>query len=435
MDESSLAALFEQAVAGRPPTPLLVANSLHDGRKIRMRHQIKVAVAALAGIGIVAAIAPTAFGALSQQAPATARVGPETLFIADANGTVTSIRVGSSAAGRPIRLRAPVPQLPVYGPVSAMAAAANGKVVYVTSGDTVSPIYTSTDTAGAPIRAASQQLTSLVVAPNGRIAYAVEPRHGVVPINLVTRRPGKLIRDIGAAQLTMTPDGSTLYLADGGGVAPIRTATNTRLGPIQHTVGVSSILGFSPDSKTVYLGGNDLYPVSTATNTVRAPIRIPGTIDQLVISANGKIGYAFVWPSHPAPGNEASVPAAYPVNFATGAVGKAILLPHHGFMDGIAITPNGRTLYLWGALPGRKHAREVLVPVRTATNALLTPISLGSDNVSYLRISPDGSMAYVVFSQLHSSRYYALGIPTATNKPGKPIRLDGTHPVALVFAP
>lgn len=430
MDESSLTALFEQAVAGRPPTPLLVANSLQAGRKIRMRHQIKVAVAAIAGVGLVAAIAPTAFGALSQRAPETGRVAPETLYVADANGSVTPIRVGSRVAGRPIRLRGPAPQLPV----SAMAAAANGRVVYVLSGDTVSPIYTSTDRAGAPIRAASQHLTSLVVAPNGRKAYAVEAGHGVVPINLVTRRPGKLIRDIGARLLTMTPDGSTLYLEDGSGVAPIRTATNTRLGPIQHTVGVSSILGFSPDSKTVYLGGNEIYPVSTATNTVQAPIRIQGTIEQLVISANGETGYALVWPPQPAPRNEASVPAAYPIDFATGAVGKAIVLPHHGFMYGIAITPNGRTLYVWGAY-GRKHAREILVPVRTATNTRLTPISLGSDDVSYLSVSPDGSMAYVIVNPLYSARYYVLGIRTATNKPGKPIRLSGTHPVAETFAP
>jgi DNA-binding beta-propeller fold protein YncE len=428
MDESSLAAMFEQAVAARPPTPDLITNALQTGRKLRMRHHIKVAIATIAGIGIVAAVAPAALGALSHPAPANGRRARGILYVADANGAVTPVRLAAGTAGRRIQLSGAVPNLGEYGPASPMAAPANGKVVYVDSGrGIVTPVYTSTGKAGRPIRAASHELTSLVVASSGRVAYAVEPGHGVVPINLVTRRPGKLIRDIGAGQLTITPDGKTLYLVDGQGIAPIRTATDSRLRPIQHTVGAWAILGFSPDSQTLYLASSSgIYAVSTATNTVRALIRIPGSVQQLVMSASGKVAYALAYPLH-----ARALLEAYPVNLATATAGKPIIVPDHAYAYSLAITPDGRTLYMFGNGP-----REgTLWPVRTATDTPLKAILSGFNYSSFLGVSPDGSMAYAVVQPLRSVRYYVVGIPTATNKPDRAIPLGKGRPVAIAFAP
>src|ERR1700689_385380 len=121
MDESSLAAMFEQAVAARPPTPDLITNALQTGGKLRMRHHIKVAIASIAGIGIVAAVAPTAFGALNHPAPAPAPAlrPPGPLFAPHHDVPQPPTRVPATSAGRPIQINT------VPGGASPMAAAAN----------------------------------------------------------------------------------------------------------------------------------------------------------------------------------------------------------------------------------------------------------------------------------------------------------------------
>jgi hypothetical protein len=440
MDESSLAAMFEQAVAGRPPTPDLITNALQSGRKLRMRHHIKVAIATIAGVGIVAAVAPAAFGALNHRAPApaTSRRAPETLFVSDFDGTVTAIRVGARTAGRPIQIDT-VPRF-----ASAMATGANGRVVYVPGGSgTITPIYTTTGKAGAPIQVTRAHLASLVVTPGGREAYAFATLNGIVPVNLVTRRPGKLIRDSYAEQLVMTPNGKTLYLSDRlAGVIPIRTATDTKLRPIPHT---TYELAMAPDGKTVYLGcvpedtfvkcGSSvdaIVPVSTATNTARAPIRVAGQISQLVIAGNGRIAYALT--ASAVNGQQLEPPRVIPVNLATGAVGTAIRIPSTQIPSAIAITPNGKTLYIAsGQAQGDGH-RAFITSVSTATNTLLKRFSYADKAVSFLTVAPNGSMAYFGLGPdfSASTKNYVVGIRTATNKAQKPIPVAGGSVAEIV---
>jgi hypothetical protein len=439
MDESSLAAMFEQAVSARPPTPDLVTNALQTGRKLRMRHHIKVAIATIAGIGIVAAVAPTALGSLKHPAPvpATGRWAPETLFVADHGGTVTPIRVGATTAGRRIQINT------VPGAATPMATTASGRVVYVSSGSgTVTPIYTTTGKAGAPIQATRALLSDLVVAPDGRKAYAIANSSGIVPVNLVTRRPGKLIRDFYAGQLTMTPNGATLYVADRlAGVIPIRTATDTKLRPIPHT---TYVLAMAKNSKTVYLtcvpfasitcsnSGGSIIPVSTATNTARKAIQVPGRILQLVVAANGTTAYALT--ASALNGQQFEPAKVIPVNLATGAVGTAIRIPSTQIPSAIAITPNGETLYIAsGQAQGFGH-RAFITPLSTATNTLLKRISYADEAVSFLTVTPDGSIAYFGLSPDFSAntKNYVVGIRTATNKAGKRIPVAGGSNAEIV---
>jgi DNA-binding beta-propeller fold protein YncE len=439
MDESSLAAMFEQAVAARPPTPDLITNALQTGRKLRMRHHIKVAIASIAGIGIVAAVAPTAFGALNHPAPApaTGRRAPETLFVADHDGTVTPIRVAATSAGRPIQINT------VPGGASPMATAANGRVVYVSSGSgTVTPITTTTGNAGAPIQATRALLSDLVVTPDGRKAYAIANSSGIVPVNLVTRRPGRLIRDFYAEQLTMTPNGATLYVADRlAGVIPIRTATATKLRPIPHT---TYVLAMAKNGKTVYLtcvpfasitcsnSGGSIIPVSTATNRARKAIQVQGRILQLVIAASGRIAYALT--ASAVNGQQFEPARVIPVNLATGAVGTAIRIPSTQIPSAIAITPDGKTLYIAsGQAQGDGH-RAFITPVSTAANTLLKRISYADEAVSFLTVTPDGSMAYFGLGPDVSkgTKNYVVGIRTATNKAQEPIPVAGGSVAEIV---
>ena len=80
------------------------------------------------------------------------------------------------------------------------------------------------------------------MAPNGRMAYVVQTGAGVIPVNLVTRKPGKLIGISQADEIAITPDGRTLYVTEEGvnDVVPIRTASNTTLKPI-HLAGPTGV--------------------------------------------------------------------------------------------------------------------------------------------------------------------------------------------------
>jgi DNA-binding beta-propeller fold protein YncE len=84
-----------------------------------------------------------------------------------------------------------------------IAITPDGKTAYITTGSTVTPINTATNTLGKPIH----------VGP-GRIPTT----------------PG--LRGGDSSYIAITPDGKTAYVATGAGVTPINTATNTPGKPI-----------------------------------------------------------------------------------------------------------------------------------------------------------------------------------------------------------
>ena len=78
---------------------------------------------------------------------------------------------------------------------------------------------------------------------------------------------------------------------------------------------------------------------------------------------------------------------------------------------GIAITPNGKTIYV-------ADYGGIVVPITTATNAPGKPIKVGKVPLA-IAVTPNGKTAYVanVFSGT------VTPITTATNTPGRPIRV------------
>ena len=89
----------------------------------------------------------------------------------------------------------------------------------------------------------------------------------------------------------------------------------------------------------------------------------------------------------------------------------------------IAITPNGKTAYITG--PG-----AVVVPVSTATNRPGKPIRIGSSGPGIqIVITPDGKTVYVVASN------EVVPVNTATNQPGQPIRVPYGMPGGAVITP
>jgi hypothetical protein len=111
--------------------------------------------------------------------------------------------------------------------------------VYVSigRGSTVTPIATSTNTAGEPIEVGGGPGSGrgpglIAITPDGKAAYVVIVGHpgAAVPIATATNTPGPPI-EIGNHPdgIVITPDGKTVYVANvnSGTVTPIVTATNT----------------------------------------------------------------------------------------------------------------------------------------------------------------------------------------------------------------
>lgn len=436
MDETSLIALFERAVASRPPTPQLVAESLRLGRRLRLRRRLAAAAAAALAVGLIAAVAPIAFGARSRPAPAARRYAavPETVYSASSSGLVTPIRVADNVARPGIQVAR---MINVGAPV---AVAPGGKVIYAAGAfGEITPIYPSTNTAGRPMRVASHALGTILITPDGRTAYVTEAGAGVIPVNLTRGRPGKLIRTA-ESQIVITPDGKTIYAFDNylSYVLPIRTTTNTTLKPMQigeRGEGTMDI-AVSADGATVYvLSGSpskysgQITPISTATNTAQQPIKVTGSVMDIAIDPSGRIAYVTDY-------TRQGRYVLLPVDLAARKVLRPISLPTRLWdVSGVVFTPDGSMAYIAiGSSPDANRSAEV-VPIRTATETGLTPVHLPISRAILIAVSPDGSTVYVSGELLSDWKKYAVfPIRTGTNRVGRPIGVPEA-PVALVLAP
>lgn len=436
MDETSLIALFERAVASRPPTPQLVEESLRLGRRLRLRRRLAAAAAAALVVGLIAAVAPIAFAPHSRPTPAAHRYPavPETVYSASSSGLVTPIRTASNLA-RPGIQTARMTNLG-----TPLAVAPNGKVMYAASASgEITPIYPATNTAGRPIRVAAHMLGTILIAPDGRTAYVTEAGTGVIPVNLALGRPGKLIRTA-ESQIVITPDGKTIYAFDNysSDVLPIRTTTSTALKPIPistRSYGTMNI-AVSPDSTYVYVlsgsfskSGGQVIPINTATNTPQQPINVTGSPMDIAVNPSGKTAYVTDY-------TRQHRYVLLPVDLAARKVLRPISLPP-GLWDvtSVAFTPDGSMAYVAiGSSPDAHRSAEV-VPIRTATNTGLTPVHLPISRVILIAVSPESSTVYVSGELLSDWLKYAVfPIRAGTNRAGRPIGVPEA-PVALVFAP
>jgi hypothetical protein len=432
MDETSLVALFERAVASRPPTPQLVAESLRLGRKLRLRRRLAAAASAALVVGLIAAAVP--IGARFWSAP-TARghaAVAETVYSASSNGLVTPIRVAANA---------PLPGIQIARMMNLgtpVAVAPDGKVIYAASAfGEITPIDLSTDKAGSPIRVATQTLSTILISPDGRTAYVTADGTGVIPVSLVSRRPGKLVRTK-ADEMVITPDGKTIYaFGNSRYVLPIRTADDAALKSIMvgEPADAPIDIAVSPDSATVYvLTGNpsrysgEITPVSTATNTPLLPIRLPGSVMDIGISPSGRVAYVTDY-------TRQHRYVVLPVDLAARKVLRPISLPAQFWaVSGAVFTPNGRMAYVAIGAPGTQRGTEV-VPIQTATNTGLTPVRLPLTRPVLIAASPDSSTVYVSGEVGLDGRHFAVfPIRTDADSVGRSVAVPEA-PVALVFAP
>jgi DNA-binding beta-propeller fold protein YncE len=180
--------------------------------------------------------------------------------------------------------------------------------------------------------------------------------------------------------------------------------------------------------KGVPLTGTTVVPVNTATNTPGKPVHLKLTsVSSIVFTADGKTAYFL---------NGMSV---IPFNTVTNTPGKPIRVSRNrrdGIPQAIAVTPDGKTVYVVSEIGGRPpYITDTVTPISAATNTPGKPIPVGGrfngrrgENWEQIAVTPDGKTAYVAAGPT------VTPISTATNTPGKPIPVSGI-PIGFAITP
>lgn len=454
MDESTLVRdLLERATTSEPPIGPMTQNALRQGIGLRRRRRVRFTVAASA---VVCAAALTTTSALGTRPAADGNKGATVYVLGTGmtHDTVTPISAATNTPGQSIALRSGTGS----GSPGTIPTARYGKTIYVFDGaSAVLPIAAATNRAARPIEVmhnSDRSMLQLVVAPDRKTVYVLDSGLSVTPISTATNRPGKPVelgRPALLADMAITPDGRTLYVAiyegeHGSYVIPIDTADNTPGKRILVSSAVNQIVA-APDGKTVYLIGNigdemAVTPIPTATNKPGRRIIVGnGNVTPsapVIMTPNGQtiyIPYAVV--------SGVNINRMDVVAFATATnrPGKLISLDALS-VDGMAITPNGRTLYVATQPPGTQKQvsapgdtdayscispRGEVTPIATATNTAGRPIRVGCRPLS-IAITPDGKTIYV-----GASSNTVTPIDTATDHPGTPVEV--LQPEAIVITP
>jgi DNA-binding beta-propeller fold protein YncE len=333
-----------------------------------------------------------------------------------------------------------------HRPATVAAPRPAGAIMYVAASNGMTPVTTATNTPGKPIKIGAIP-AAIAITPDGKTAYIADVHPGTVtPVTTATNTPGRPIKIGGFPwAIAITPDGKTAYIVDlpayGRGpsrVIPVATATNTPGRPIKISdiVGLSAAIAITPDGRTAYIVsgthmGTTVTPIATATNTSGKSIKIGGGFARAVaiaITPDGRTAYVVA--------ASARRTTVTPVVTATNTAGQPINIGGIGRLSSetaIAITPDGRTAYIADG-----NHRSV-IPVATATNTPGRPIKVSGTPVA-IAITPDGKTAYVA-TAAYIARSCAgcsvgsvIPVATATNTPGKPIKI-GRIPKAIAMTP
>ena len=176
-----------------------------------------------------------------------------------------------------------------------------------------------------------------------------------------------------------------------------------------------------PSTVYVLSGEGNLYAIPNATKVRSKKILLPGGRQYMAITPNGKTIYVS--------GDEPN--AVIPVSAVTHKVGKPIEFGRQ-VPEEMVITPNGKTVYV---LP---DGGNEIIPIATATNTLEKPIRAGQGvgGPYQMAITPDGKTLYdVSWTNEGDAPSYVIPISTATNTPEKPIKIQNADTVGVLMNP
>jgi fibronectin-binding autotransporter adhesin len=200
--------------------------------------------------------------------------------------------------------------------------------------------------------------------------------------------------DQGESSLALAPNGSTLYMTAGADVLALNPTTGAIEATIQTGPGASGV-AVSPNGSTVYVanvGNNTVTPIQVGANSSEGAISVGlGLVGGIAIAPNGQTVYVTAYDA------QNGVNYVVPINTATNRVEPAIALDAKNDTSseatGLAISPNGQTLYVALAEPN-------LIAVVNTISGNVTQIALGDVSPAGLVISPDGQTLYVGTNQL-----------------------------------
>jgi len=408
-----------------------------------------------AAIGTLALAGASTTPSPAHPAGAAAAPPPTAYVTNNGSNTVTAINTVTNKAYGTIK---------VGSSPGNILIAPNGKTAYIAGSTGVTPVSTITHKAGKLI-AIKYGAVNMAITPDGKTLYVTNfswytRDNTVIPVSTATGKVGKPITwqpgaEWGASPLLVTPNGKTLYVASTlGTVTAISTATNKAGKPI--TFGGQAengavYMAITPNGKTLYAfgsgpygPGNTVTPISTATNKAGKPITVGQWPVAIVVTPNGKTVYVASTGSGPTgcfmkspqcgPARPTSVPATVtPISTATNRPGKAITLGPTASSLTMAITPNGRTVYVHYSWFVAGHGSSAMIPISTATNRAGKPVKLSSWGAGAIAITPNAKTIYCL-SATSTGQGVVIPVRIPAGTVLKAIHV-GNWPIAIAIAP
>jgi DNA-binding beta-propeller fold protein YncE len=351
----------------------------------------------------------------------------------DSVGRVTEFAASTGKAGRTVKTG--------FQP-TALVVAPDSRHVYVANrgSQTISELSAGLTGAIRTIHVAGAPL-DMVMTPNGKLLYVSllsnnlsqgDQGGSVLVIRTSDFKPVKDIPLFEPYLMAVSRNSATVYVASGstGGngetVTPIRTASN-RAGKALSIANRNFeviALAIAPSGRAVYVISDDvasrtghpsyagvLTVINAASGRVRKQLRIGTSPSDLAITPNGRTVYVSL------------ARGVLPVSTSSNTAGRLIRIAD--YPGDLVITPNGRTLYV--------AADGELTPVSTRDNAAGRPIGhfAPDPNAGTMAVSPDGTTLYALTWWPTLS---VATIRTATNTAQMAFK-SGPDATELVLAP
>ncbi|WP_051692062.1 cadherin-like beta sandwich domain-containing protein, partial [Pedobacter borealis] len=276
-----------------------------------------------------------------------------------------------------------------------VAVSPDGSKVYVTNynGGTISVINAATNTVTATINVGDGPIV-ISVNPNGNNIYVTNFFSNTVSvINTVSNT---VVTTINVGNLpvgvAISPDGSKVYVTNYNDdtVSVINTATNTVTATIPSSNASPGGISVSIDGSTLYVTGSDgVSVISTATNTVTATIGVGSGPTWVSVSPDGSKVYVTNYSDGTVSvintaDNSVTTPitvggAPYSIgNFITGTGLQPLSFT-------VTVNPNPEII-TFGALPTKTYGDADFSPGATSNNGPPPAINYASDNTAVATI-------------------------------------------------
>jgi DNA-binding beta-propeller fold protein YncE len=345
------------------------------------------------GSGLVrAAVVAAVLSGATASSGATSSVE---LYVSDVSGgTIERVDPSEGTVG---------PGIPVSQGVLDIDITPDVRTAYAVSGlmNTVVPVDLETSTADAPISLTCG--TQMAIVPGRQKAYVTQAcGTTVTPLDLSTNTPGTPI-EVGPAPfgVAVTPDGSTAYVATGGGqvgstdaLVPIDVDTDTPGIPIPiGTEGEPRSVVITPDGSTAFVAmeqDDAVVPVDLIAGTAETPIAV--SINPVWLALTPDASTLFVTHNSLVPNG---LGGPDPTDVTPIDVSSRTALPDivvGSATTGVVVTPDGTTAYV--AVLADSDTPSEVVPIDVETLAAGTPIVVPGDSYALaLRPQPSDDTA------------------------------------------